>query len=114
MISLATTTYDSNGHTIIKDSSRTNIETRDYRLIKSQTLDGGTVFIHSGYAVGDREITVNSNITESQAETLKYIGDNYTSVTVSTEEGFFLGAIKKLNTNNGELEMTLYLKEKDN
>jgi hypothetical protein len=113
MISISAPSIDNDGNVIINETSGTEIDKREYRLAKAQTLDGGTIFTHSGYAVGDREISVSSKITASKAETLKHLGDTYTRHIIVTHEGVYLGAIKNISVHNGNLKMVIYLQQKE-
>jgi hypothetical protein len=62
------------------------------RVSRTATLDGGTSIYDTGYAPGDRDITVKvPAASKAIADYLAYITKIYNQVLVATEESVFLG-----------------------
>ena len=84
------------------------------RVSRKKTLDGGVYIAHSGVTDGDRTISVETSITENQAERLWYIFNNYTFINLGTPDGFFLAVISSLKIKDGKIKMSIMIKSKEN
>jgi hypothetical protein len=65
---------------------------RERRVSRTATLDGGVAVYDTGYAPGDRDITVKvPNPSMVMADYMSYIVTTYNEIVVSTAESVFLG-----------------------
>jgi hypothetical protein len=97
MIGISTKIYDWNGARYFRQSEldvkkcNENYR-RDRRVSRTATLDGGVSIYDTGYAPGDRNITIKvPDASKSIADFLAYISKTYNEIIVSTEESVFLG-----------------------
>jgi len=112
MISINTTTSDTNGSILINTVA--DIRDNTARISRTKTLDGGVVINNSGFSAGDMTLRISERISESKAAVLWYIFQNYTSILLSTNAGLFLAAIQSLKPNNGKMTMTILIESEEN
>ena len=82
------------------------------RVVSRKTLDGGVVIIDGGFAHGDRNVMVSIESSEELWAKLWPFFQTVLSVTVSLEDGCFLGALDSVSENSGVIVMRVLLKEK--
>lgn len=112
MIGISTITANASGSIVIHETPESEIRTLDARVSRIATLDGGAVIVNSGASDSDRTLFVKSLITETEETILKDIFEGGALVHISTDIGFFSGAISRFKPDNGELEMTILTKAK--
>jgi hypothetical protein len=112
MISISTLEQHEAGSVILHEDPTSVIRDAEARVSRYGTLDGGAVIVHQGYSAGDRTLYVRGEISEEQGEILENLFQTQPRVHISTRIGFFLGAISRLKTDNGELAMSVYLETK--
>jgi len=100
------------GNVIVKELSSSALTSREARVTRVKTLDRGVYIGHAGYVAGDRTLSVVAEISALQRDILTEIFETQTSVLVSTREGVFLAAIAAMSTENGKLDMTIFVKNK--
>jgi len=111
MIAISTITQDISGN--IELPIAADFRKNAARVSRVKTLDGGVYITHSGVSAGDRNINIDTIVTESQAGTLWYIFNNYTFINVSVQDGFFLAVIDSLEIKNGKLKMSIMIKSQE-
>jgi len=96
---------------IIDEKNNSQLYDGSARVSRSKTLDGGVVVDHRGFVAGDRTIRVNCELTESEETTLRTLFENETLIHISTKDGFYSAAIERLSGDNGNVEISLMIKE---
>jgi|GEM_PF-571313 len=97
MISISTRVYDLNGARVFRDDELDQkyvCTNRDIqrRMSRTATLDGGVSVYDTGYAVGDRDITVRvPNASPETIDFMAYLVQTYNEITVTTDESAFIG-----------------------
>lgn len=87
-------------------SAASDLSTRQRRLSRSATLDGGAVFNDGGFCEADRTLTLTmQSVSRENAATLKEIS-SYPKVIISISDGLFLCRIKSYVIGGGN-ESTL-------
>lgn len=97
---------------IIRELASSKLKEKTARISRTATLDGGVYIEHGGYTDGDRTLRVEAVVDAVQEAALKTIFEGQTLVTISMDDGLFLGAIQYMAVDNGDLKMTIYIKEK--
>jgi len=112
-IGISTITANTDGDLIIYEHPDSKIFDLVPRVNRVATLDGGVVLTHSGFAHGDRTLVIKAeNMTESDSDKLRALIENETLMYFSIDDGFFSGMVESLSIDNGNLQMTVLLKEK--
>jgi hypothetical protein len=113
MISISTITGSSAGNIVLRNYGAEPKYKSSARLSRSATLDGGSVFVHSGVSASDRDLAVECRLTETEASNLKTMYENHTLVSIAFHEGFFVGYIRACEIGrDGVARLNLYIKEK--
>jgi len=112
MLSIITIEQSENGAVDIHEDRTSELKAMTARVTRTKTLDGGVAIVHSGFSHGDRTLNIKAECSQDQADALEAIFRQETLVYISTRDGFYSGAISYLSTENGELAMTVLLKEK--
>ena len=112
MISISTVNGNINGNVILNIISdfRENVT----RLNRYKTLDGKSVSINGGVSHGDRTLSIEGLISESTSEKLWNLYNIGTGVLVSIVDGIYYAYIKVLRLENGKVNMTIYINNKEN
>ncbi len=110
MISISTITAGTS--VVLRELPSSKLKEKTARISRTATLDGGVYIEHGGYTDGDRTLRIEAVVDAVQAAALKMIFEGQTLVTVSMDDGLFLGAIQYMAVDNGDLKMTIYIKEK--
>lgn len=113
MISISSVIQNVTGAVVINESLTSAFKTNTARVSRVTTLDGGSVITHSGYSDGDRTLSVYARISEAQANILWNIFRNETFVLVSIPDGLYYATIQRLRTDNGNLSMTILIKNRE-
>ena len=97
MIGVSTRIFDLRGARIFGDDELDQqyvCTNRDLqrRMSRTATLDGGVSIYDTGYAVGDRDITVRVlNASREIIDFMTYLVQTYNEITVTTDESAFIG-----------------------
>jgi len=110
-ISKITQSTESNAAVIIREKAKSKIKNAAARVSRSATLDGGAVIEHLGFSDGDRQLDIFARIDESMSSNVWSIFTGETFINISTADGFFYGVIDRLKVDNGDMQMTLLIKE---
>jgi hypothetical protein len=112
-IILSSVVADINGHVEFKvDSSKSEIFSRERRVSKRATLDGGSVIEDYGFTHTDRPFTIVARLSESKLRTLNYMIETFSSVIMSTVDGLYLGAFQDSRVKGMEVTIKILIKEK--
>ena len=115
MISISKLTGDATaGSVIIHELSSSDLKEKTSRVSRTKTLDGGVYINHSGFAHGDRTLSIKARLSSTQSAILTSIYESETFVLMSIPDGLYLGVIESMNDNNGDLSMSLMIKQKEN
>ncbi len=114
MIGISATTQNTAGALIIHELRETKFYDDAVRVERTATLDGGCVINHGGFCQGDRTFDVRAKLTEEEGALLRALHRTETLVNVATEDGYFSAVISDLATDNGEVRMSIIIKEKLN
>lgn len=116
MIGVATLTYDLGGARVFKNTDRaTDLKNRggERRTMRTGTLDGGVVIADMGFAHGDRDIIIEEPQASIEAvDFAQYICENYSLVTVTTQDGAYEAAPRTHEVVEGRLKLTMQVSEK--
>jgi len=109
MIGLSTATYDLDGSIVFMElpSSQQDRTTRRINVVK--TLDGGVSVEDRGHGIADNLIELVTVATEPLAQLLKALVINYSEINVSTKNGFYVCAAKKLELKGGTINLTFQI-----
>jgi len=113
MISISTATASINGNVIINNTSSSRLKEKTARVTRTATLDGGVYINHSGYTDGDRTLHIKEKISKNIETKLNNIFELYNSVIISLDDGCYDGVIDRMTSENGNLNMTIMIKQKD-
>jgi hypothetical protein len=97
MIGLSANIFDLEGARVFRTSELDDRKTnenyrRERRVSRTATLDGGVAVYDTGYAPGDRDLTVKiPGASREIADFLAYLVKTYNEITVTTAESSFLG-----------------------
>lgn len=97
MIGVSANIFDLNGARVFRtrelDQSKTNENMRrERRASRTATLDGGVVVYDTGYAAGDRDLTIKvPGASREIIDFMLYLVKTYNEITVTTQESAFLG-----------------------
>lgn len=115
MISLSTITPQASNNSIrINESLDSSLNQNTARVTLVPTLDGGAVAIHGGISDVDRPILVRANITKSQEAVLWDMFENNLFLLLAVVSTLYTVSIKKLKTDNGKLDMSILVTNKEN
>lgn len=112
MIGFARKTADISGHVCFQwdDDPRGNTA----RISRVPTLDGGAVINILGVSDGDRTIYIRDHLVTEVTETiLLYLFNLGEKLLIFLRDGVYTGAILKCTPNNGVINMTVILEQKE-
>ena len=108
MITLSSLTFDPSGHIRLDELPQTDLGDVRRRVSRQKTLDGGVTINDSGYAVGDRTITVRWRIqSEAQFRAVQRLVQTYPRLTACTRDGVFTVAPDAVRKTGREGDLTL-------
>jgi len=110
-IGIKNITQDAGSAVLIKDDSLSEIKVSKARVMRTATLDLGTVIDNQGYAVGDRIIRIIAKVSESDETKLWNLYKDNLYLLVSTRDGIFYGSVDEMKIDRGQLDMTFLVKE---
>lgn len=109
MITLSAPTAYLGGTIAIPDQKKSIVNEITARVTTTATLDGGSVVVNSGVSDTDRMIRIKSTINRDIETMLWYMLKNFSSLIFCVESVCYLAAIKSLKTDNGILNMRLFI-----
>ena len=110
-VGISTLVFDLSGHVLLQHVDETTSKTRDFRrrLTRTATLDTGAYIDDRGYYPGDRTIELAFNGNQSLFESLRYILQNYSSLSIMLPDGPFIGNMQRLSQDRGRIALTLLI-----
>jgi len=114
MISISAITQNTSGSIVINYDLESDIRNNTARISRIATLDGGSTITHSGYSDSDRTLSISGRINKTNSEVLWDLFENETFMLFSINDGLYLGVIQSLDIDNGELSLTILIKNKEN
>ena len=100
MISISTLLVDISAPVFLNVDLNRNSLLLNRRQTRTATLDGNSALSDLGFTWSDVTLNIDiDNATKEQSEKLEYLIQNYSIVTLSSNIGFFEGAIRGLNVN---------------
>jgi hypothetical protein len=114
MISISTITASATGNVIVEEDIASDTGAKTARVTRTATLDGGVYINNLGFTHGDRTLRIRGRISQAKAALLSTIFEGNNSSLISLSDGLYLGSISTLNTQNGSLNMTFLIKNKEN
>lgn len=110
IIGIANDSQDENGNAVLKPD-----EIRAYdgerRASRVKTLDGGVVVNDGGFAQGDRTITLAIPYTDFLRNLLWNLFQTASFIILTTEEGAFRSTFFGMSVSNGQINLTLWIRE---
>lgn len=110
-ISKTTQATGSNAAVIFQESRQSRLRNEVARVSRSATLDGGCVIDHQGFSDSDRTFDIRATFTREQADILWEMFTGQTFLNISTPEGFFYGVIENMADENGNVRLSILVKE---
>jgi hypothetical protein len=111
-IIISSVVADLNGSMRFKiDPGKSDILSLSRRVSKKATLDGGSVTDDFGFTHSDRTFMIVAKMTGAQVSALNYMVENFTSITVSTVDGLFLGSFQNTKVRGTEVTIKILIKE---
>lgn len=113
MIGLSSRVFDPAGSIYlyqeqIDRSTVGGMQDRERRSTVYKTLDGGVSIVDSGYAVGDRDLTVVvTNATPAQVATIVALVESYAQLLLTTPDGAFVVAPKSTQADGSSIKINL-------
>ena len=101
------TQVQSTYHLLLQHRATSRIREYTRRVSRTATLDGSSVITDSGYTDTDRTLEIRAEISENERDDLAYMFKTYSLLNVSTPDGFFSCAPRRLVPGNGEMVLTL-------
>lgn len=112
-ISISAPTYDIQGSVMFSLDPDSELVGETRRVSRRATLDGGVAITDQGFSHGDRTFRVRkSNVSRSILDRLRRLQRTYSLLNISVPDGVFRGVIESLSAPEGELRMTILIKEK--
>ena len=112
-IIISSVVADMNGSMRFKfRADKSDIMSMGRRVSKVATLDGGSVTDDFGFTHSDRTFVILATLTKAQIVTLNYMVETFSSITISTVEGLFLGSFRDTKVKGREVSMKILIKEK--
>jgi len=112
MISISTISQNTSGDLVIYELPASKFHDSEARVNRMSTLDGGCVITHSGFCDADRTFDIKARLNEADTEILRDIYRDETLINLATPEAFFRAAIEHLKSDNGDIRLTLLIKER--
>jgi hypothetical protein len=112
MIGLASQLYSVDGDFVLAVKPETQTRDATRRIARRKTLDGGVVITDSGFAHGDRDLSIRIVSSEALWTQLWAFFQSVLAVTVSTDDGCYVASLEKITESNGEIYLSIMLKEK--
>lgn len=111
-IGLASQLYNTDGDFILAVLPETQTREGLRRVTRRKTLDGGVVITDGGFAHGDRDLSIRIMSSEALWAKLWTFFQAVLTVTISTDDGCYVASLEKISENNGEIYLSIMLKEK--
>jgi len=111
MIGLSKRTQDAAGAIIIDETNQSKIYDVRARISRAETLDGGVVIDHLGVVDGDRTILIKCVVSAADEDIIRSLCENETLINITISDGAYTGAIESLSGDDGNLALSIFLKE---
>lgn len=110
VIGIANDSQDENGNAILKPEEISSYG-GERRVSRIKTLDGGTVVNDGGFAQGDRTITLAIPYTDLLRDLLWNLFKTASYIVITTEEGAFRCTFQGMSVSNGQINITIWVRE---
>jgi hypothetical protein len=97
---------------VIHERMDSELDKYPARVSRSATLDGGAVIVHSGLSHGDRTLRIRADLSQTDAATLLTLHGAEALINIAMPDGFYSGAIERLDINKGQIDMTILIESK--
>jgi len=111
-IGIASQTYMADGGFLLTLFPDTQARAGSRRVSRTKTLDGGVVITDSGFAHGDRNISISIPSSSSLWARLWALFQTALLITISMDDGCFSGAPDNIQDNGDKIIMNVLIKEK--
>lgn len=82
------------------------------RVVKTKTIDGGSVMYSLGKTDSDRDFSLKSALTESQVLLIDAIRNAYSDFVVAIPSGAFKGKIERIDVTSGLANIAFWVDSK--
>jgi hypothetical protein len=96
---------------IFQELPQSRLRNEAARVSRSATLDGGCVIDHQGFSDSDRTFDIRTKETRERANILWGLFTSQAFLNISTPEGFFYGVIENMADENGNVRLSILVKE---
>lgn len=115
MISISTIELKEGANNItINETPGSLLNQNTARVTLIPTLDGGAVPIHGGVSTVDRPVSIKADISKTQESTLWELFENNIFLLMAHVNTLNTISIKKLKTDQGKLDMSIIIINKEN
>lgn len=111
MISITKINAELDSAIVFDENPRSQIRRHSSRVSITPTLDGGGVLDNQGYSVADRILTIRAILDQSRSAKLWQLFKDELYINIGTNDGVFFGSIENIELDNGQLFMTILIKE---
>jgi hypothetical protein len=115
MIGISAQIYDTAGARVLETAPEKDLANRkgSRRVTLTATLDGGMAVYDSGFADGDRIVTVEvPDASQVEIDFAEYICRTYNLITLTAPDGAYDAVPESYNVDTGTLKMTLRITQK--
>jgi hypothetical protein len=111
MISITKVNAESGTAIVFNENPKSQIRCSESRVSRSPTLDAGAVLDAQGYSVSDRTLKIKASLDQAAAEAIWALYKAELYINIVCNDGYFFGAIERMDIDRGELSMTILVKE---
>lgn len=108
MISISSIT-GSDDFILFEEDPTSDLELITLRVSRSATLDGGGVLDKQGYSPSDRTLRILAELDETQIEKLQNLAKNYEEHNISFKDGFYFGALERVNFSRWPIQINFLI-----
>ena len=114
MISISARLYDPEySPVVLRPDPGADMRSSSRRVSRTQTLDGGCVLVDHGVSHSDRELELSiTGISQALADRIWGLYLTFSLIRASTYDGSFLATISRYRQREGQLSITILVKEK--
>jgi hypothetical protein len=111
MISITKINAELGSAIIFDEDPKSQIRRHESRVSRTATLDGGAILDAQGYSLADRTLIIRASLTKEKSDDLWALYKSEIYINISCNDGYFFGAIERMEIDRGELSMTILIKE---
>jgi hypothetical protein len=111
MISITKINAESGTAIVFNEDPKSQIRNHESRVSRTPTLDGGAILDAQGYSVADRTLKIRANLNQEESDAIWSFYKSELYINISCNDGYFFGAIERMEIDRGKLSMSILVKE---